>query len=214
VLRWSSDNPCAKVNGDGVVTGVSNGTAIITAASGNGLAASCAVTVKTLAKSILLTAEDGQTLLYPGETVKLNAAFLPSDASEGELTWRSTVYRIAKSNDKGEVTAYRPGTATITAEAAEGGATGSITLTVLNPAPSIRLSIEQAALSLNGENTLLLTASSPRGTQFRALNWAVASGSAVTVDNQGLVAAIAEGKALVRATTDLGVYAECAITVQ
>ncbi len=212
-LRWSSDNPCAKVNGDGVVTGVSNGTAVITASSGNGLSASCKVTVKTLAESILLTAEDGQTLLYPGETVKLNATLIPTDASEVKLTWRSTVYRIIKANGNGEVTAYRPGQATITAEAAEGDATGSITLTVLNPAPSITLNAQNAVLSLSGENTLLLTASSPRGTQFRALNWAVASGSAVTVDNHGLVTAIAEGEALVRVTTDLGVYAECAITV-
>ena len=215
MLRWASDNPCASVNGDGVVTGVSNGTAIITATSANGITASCKVTVKTLAESIQLTAEDGQALLYPGETVKLNAAFTPADASNVKLTWRSTVYRVAKSNDKGEVTAYRPGKATITAEAAEGGATGSIALTVLNPAPSIRLNTENASLFLNGDNkTLLLTASSPKGTQYRALNWAVARGSAVTVDNAGLVTAIAEGEALVRATTDLGVYAECTITVR
>ena len=215
MLRWASDNPCAKVNGDGVVTGVSNGTAIITATSANGITASCKVTVKTLAESIHLTTEDGQTLLYPGETVKLNATFIPQDASEVKLTWRSTVYRVAKSNEKGEVTAYRPGKATITAEAAEGGATGSIALTVLNPAPSIRLNTQNASLSLNGDNkTLLLTATSPKGTQFRALNWAVARGSAVTVDNTGLVTAIAEGEALVRATTDLGVYAECSITVR
>lgn len=214
-LSWSSDNPCAKVNEDGVVTGVSNGTAIITAASGNGLSASCKVTVKTLAESILLTAEDGQTLLYPGETVKLNATLVPTDASKVKLAWRSTVYRIAKANERGEVTAYRPGQATITAEAAEGDATGSIALTVLNPAPSISLNAQNATLNLNGENkSLLLTASSPRGTQFRALNWAVASGSAVTVDNYGLVTAISEGEALVRATTDLGVYAECAVTVR
>lgn len=214
-LRWSSDNPCAKVDGDGMVTGVSSGTAVITATSGNGFAASCKVTVKTLAESILLTAEDGQTQLYPGETVKLNAALIPTDASEVKLTWRSTVFRIAKANEKGEVTAYRPGQATITTEAAEGGATGSIALTVLNPAPSITLNAESAVLSLADENkTLLLTASSPRGTQFRALNWAVASGSAVTVDNHGLVTAVSEGEALVRATTDLGVYAECAFTVR
>jgi uncharacterized protein YjdB len=214
-LRWASDNPCAKVSADGVVTGVSNGAAVVTATSESGVTASCAVTVKTLPESILLTAEGGQTLIYPGETVKLNAAFIPSDASEVKLTWRSTVYRIAKSNDKGEVTAYRPGKATITAEAAEGGATGSIALTVLSPAPSISLNAENAALSLNGDNkTLLLTASSPKGTQFRALNWAVASGSAVIVDNGGLVTAVAEGEALVRATTDLGVYAECAVTVR
>ena len=49
-LRWSSDNACARVSGDGVVTGVSNGVAIITATSANGLSASCKVTVKTLAE--------------------------------------------------------------------------------------------------------------------------------------------------------------------
>jgi len=213
-LRWSSDSVCAKVNAEGVVTGVSNGAAVITATSANGLSASCAVTVKTLVESIQLAAEDGQTTLYPGETVKLNAIFSPAEASSVKLRWRSTVYRIAKANEKGEVTAGLPGRATITAEAREGGATGSITLTVLNPAPSIRLNAESAVLSLGGETTLQLTAIPPKGTQFRKLTWSVARGSAVSVDDNGLVTATDEGEALVRATTDLGVHAECVVTVQ
>jgi uncharacterized protein YjdB len=215
-LRWSSDNASATVSQDGVVTGVSKGDATITATAAGGVRGSCKVHVVPPVASIRLAPVSGYTTVYAGEAVLLKVEILPEDAGNKALAWRSTMVRIARATGGGEVQALRPGTATIIAEAEDGGgASGRIDLTVVQPAPSIALSQPEVVLYKNGEpGALTLTAAPPRGTQFRQLTWSVAQGAAASVDSQGVVKVISDGEAVVRATTDRGVYAECKVSVR
>ena len=215
-LRWSSGSDCATVSQDGVVTGVSEGVAMITAAAAGGASASCKVSVVPPVSSIRLAPVDGYTTVYAGETVRLNVEILPEDAGNNALSWRSTMVRIARATGGGEVEALRPGRATIIAEAEDGGgASGRIDLTVVQPAPSIELSQPEAVLYKNGEpGALTLTVSAPSGTRFRQLTWSVAHGGAASVDSRGVVKAVSDGEAVIRATTDRGVYAECKVSVR
>lgn len=116
-VKWSSSNTSVVTVVDGAVTAVAEGTAIITAQSGDKTAI-CAVTVK-----LVLVAVDGIMLdettltLEPGKTVKLKATVTPDDADEKTVSWLSSDTAIATVDGDGTVTAVKEGTATITARA-------------------------------------------------------------------------------------------------
>lgn len=110
-IGWaSSDSSVATVSPDGVVTGVSHGQAVITAAC-NDLTASCTVTVGEHAEIAQLDTQ--QLELAAGESHKLQAAIYPSDAIDIQR-WSTSDASIATVSKDGTVTAVAAGQATIT----------------------------------------------------------------------------------------------------
>ena len=221
-LTWKSDNEVVgTVGADGTVTAMALGTAHITATAYNGFSDSCTITVTQPVDQITLTQEDGYSLVYKGEASKLNAAIAPDNASEQGVTWKSNNTKCATVDVQGWVTGKAAGKVTITATATDGsGVPGSISLTVISPETSVKLSKTSAVLYHNGETdalkSLKLTAAAaPSGTQYRKLTWSVASGDAATVDQDtGVVTVVKEGTSVIRATTDRGHFADCTVTVR
>ena len=132
-VTWSSSNEnIATVNTEGIVTAISIGEATITAtaADGSGVTATCIVAVEpTLVSSITLSATSAT--LNKGENLTLTAAITPSDATDKSITWASSDVTVTTVNENGEVTAVGPGTATITATAADGsGVSATCAVTV------------------------------------------------------------------------------------
>jgi uncharacterized protein YjdB len=174
-----------------------------------------------LVERIALTTANGYAVIYKGKTVQLNADITPADADDQSLTWKSSNTRYATVSAQGVVAGKSAGKVKITATAQDGsGVSGSVNLTVAAPETSIKLSASSAVLYQNAGSdalkTLQLTAAaSPKGTTYRGLTWSVSSGDAATVDaSSGLVTAVKEGAAVIRATTDKGHSADCTITVR
>lgn len=120
---WSSASPLiATVNAStGVVTGVGNGVAAITATADGVASTAHNVTVTTAVTSVTVS---GPTAVRTGSTITLAAAVLPSDASSPTVTWVSLDTGFATVNaTTGVVTGVANGTARITATA--GGITSS-----------------------------------------------------------------------------------------
>ena len=115
-MSWSSNDPAvATVGAQGLVTAVGNGTATITARSGNA-SETASVTVLQIIASIVVFPMHS-TLYAIGETVQLTA--LASDRSlqrvaDAVFTWISDKPAVATVSDQGLVTAVGNGTATIT----------------------------------------------------------------------------------------------------
>lgn len=130
-LSWSSsDNSIASVE-NGVVKALSAGSAVITVFSSNpNVSASC--TVEVLPKTISVT---GVTLdresaaLLVGEKLTLLASVLPSDATDKDVTWRSSDDKVAKVTS-GEVTAVSEGECIITVTTRDGEFTAECKVTV------------------------------------------------------------------------------------
>lgn len=131
-ITWtSSASSVATVSAAGVVTGVSGGTATITATS-EGKAGSATVTVTSppaAIASIVITPSSPR--VDEGKTIQLTATAY--DAGNNPIngvtfTWASSNTNRATVNSTGLVTGVRDGTVTITASA--GGKTGSVTLRV------------------------------------------------------------------------------------
>ena len=221
-LSWKSGNEAvATVAADGTVTAKALGTAVITATAYNGLSDTCTVTVAQPVTGITLAPPKNGTVVYKGETAEaLEAVVAPGNANDQELTWKSSSTKYATVDAQGFVTGRSAGKVKITATAKDGsGVTGSVSLTIVTPATSVKLNKNSVVLYQNGTGTqkvLQLTATaSPKGSVYRALNWSVVSGEAAIVDaSAGLVTAVKNDTAVIRATTDRGRTADCAVTVR
>ena len=223
-LTWeSSDDAVATVDADGTVMAKALGTAVITATAYNGKSDSCTVSVAQPVTEITLTPPEYGTVVYKGETTEpLEVVINPGNASDQGVTWKSFNEKYAKVNSQGQVIGRNPGKVKITATAKDGsGVAGSINLTVAIPATSIKLNKPSAVLYHNGETDALKTvrltaAASPKGSVYRSLTWSVESGAdAVRVDEStGLVTAVKDGPAVIRAETDYGPAATCTVTVR
>ncbi len=118
-LTWkSSRQRVAAVDGSGLVTGLSKGTAKITVMTSNRKKST--VTVKVLdpnAPAGVAIVEPGPITLHVGETAQLSAALMPATARSA-FTWTSSRKRVAVVDGSGLVTAVKKGTAKITVKTA------------------------------------------------------------------------------------------------
>ena len=122
-VTWTSGNTSVATVSGGTITGISPGTTTITAKTSNGLTATVSVTVTVNPNIIKPTGItiDKQTLtLTEGETGKLTATVLPSNATNKTVTWTSGNTSVATVNSSGTVTAVTEGIVTITASTFNG----------------------------------------------------------------------------------------------
>lgn len=170
-----------------------------------------------LVKSVALS--QAEATLNVGETLTLTAEVTPAYADDPTLVWSTSDAAVATVNN-GVVTAVGGGTATITATAADGGGAGaSCAVTVIAPEPptipvtGVALSPTSANLEIGGTLTLTATVT-PADATNPALAWTSDDPLVAAVEN-GVVTALAAGKATITATaTDgSGVKAACAVTV-
>ena len=127
---WSSSNPgVATVNASGLVTGVSSGTATITATSEENSAAitTCTVTVHNPVTGVTLS--PSSVTLEIDDVLPLTWAVNPSNATDPSVTWSSSNTAVA-SVTGGTVTALSAGTTTITVTTVEGSFEANCNITV------------------------------------------------------------------------------------
>ena len=139
-VSWSSGAPTvASVAKDGTVTGVSVGTAVILA-SVEGRVGTATVTVAAIPVATVTISPSSSTL-DPGGSTTLTARIQSAsgaDLSDRAVLWSSSDTQVATVSSSGLVTAVAPGSATITASA--DGKTGTASISVTNPATSVRVS--------------------------------------------------------------------------
>ncbi|MCI8647278.1 MAG: S8 family serine peptidase [Firmicutes bacterium] len=120
-VTWSSSNARVATVSSGRVTGVSAGTATVTARTANGKTASCQITVQSKNVEVTkITLNRTSATLYAGDTLALTATVSPENASNRTITWSSDNPSIASVDRAGTVTAVSKGAATITAAASNG----------------------------------------------------------------------------------------------
>ena len=120
-VTWSSSNTAiAKVNSNGLVTAVKAGKATITATTNDGtnLKATCEITVQPIyVTSITLNYTEYTIELTEQKTLQLKATVEPSNASNKNVTWKSSDTNVATVSNTGLVTFKQAGFAVITATA-------------------------------------------------------------------------------------------------
>ncbi len=206
-ITWFSSNPSVASVDNGYVTAVNTGTASITAMSSNGITASCLVTVTNSVTGISLNRTS--LSLNKGKTATLIATITPADADQQTISWFSSNSNVATVAD-GIVTANGSGSATITAQTAN-GLTATCKVTVTNPV--VKVTLNKTVLSLAKGNSATLTATiTPADADQRTVNWTSSNTTVATVSG-GKVTARNAGTATITAKTANGKYAACKVTV-
>lgn len=222
--EWSSsDETIAEVDGNGLVTGVKEGSVVITAKAADGSEKTANVTLTVKKASIPVTgiALDKTKLdLEVGGTADLKASITPDTAANKTVLWTSSDETLAKV-ENGKVTALKAGIVTITAASADNPEIkAECAVTIKEAAGEIikvtGITLDKTAMELKaGETGQLTAAVAPADATDKEVEWVSEEPAIATVDSTGKVTAVKAGKTKVHAISrsDKTISADCVITV-
>jgi len=218
VVWSSSDTRIAKVE-NGLVTGVKEGTAIITAKQvigGITKTASCIVYVQTSVEQVTL--DPKEITLGIGKYETIQASVKPSSLKGVSLKWVSSNEEIVKITEEGKLSVtiqgVEGGTATISAINQDNVVVGFCSVTVLQPVEGMTLS-ETDVTARIGDKVQLRATVSPDNATNQAVKWKSSNPKVATVTDNGLVTMKAAGTASIICTSvdSPDVQAFCNVTV-
>ena len=221
-IKWTTSNKnVATVSTDGVVTAKAAGTAIITAtaADDSGVKATCKITVTNpVIKVTKVTLNKTTASVVKGKTVALTATVTPTNATNKNVTWKSSNTKIATVDGNGKVTAVAAGTATITCTAkADKSKSATCKITVTNPAVKVtKLRMNKTSVDLlKGKTVQLKVTVTPSNATNKAVTWTSSNKRIATVTSNGLVKAVRTGTVTItaRAKDGSGKKVTCKINV-
>ncbi|MDE7412552.1 MAG: Ig-like domain-containing protein [Muribaculaceae bacterium] len=210
-ITFSSSNPgVVSVSEDGTVTGISLGSATITARATSGVSASIVINVVPIpVTSISLPSS---TTIYVGESSTLEATINPSDATYKDLTWMSSNPGVVRVDATGKITGVSEGKADITATAHNG--VKAVTNVSVIPVEVTSIELSESNLHLGvGKSATLIADVKPENATDRTVTWKSSNEEVASVNNAGRVTAIGEGTATITATTSNGLTASCLVVV-
>ena len=196
-VTWSSENTAvASVNQSGLVTAVGGGsTSIKVETADGGKVATCDVTVTVPVTGVSLNKSSLTLRIGYGET--LTKTIQPSDATNPAVTWSSSNNSIATVSTTGLVRGISVGTAVVTVRTADGSYTANCTVTV-TPINVTGVSLNQTTLSMSKGDTFTLVGTvSPTNATNQNVSWSSDNTAVATVDENGLVTAVAPGEATI-----------------
>ena len=205
----SSDPSILVVDDNGNLVAVSTGTAEVALSSKDGTV-STSKTLEVVVSPTEMKITDELTLTA-GEVATLETAVTPTDATHVSISYASSDDSIATVNNGGEVKAVAAGDATVTAVVDGTSLTSSCKITVLPALESIELSNTTLSLQPNDTAQLSYTAQ-PENALIKEATYTSSDDTVATVDANGNVTAIADGKATITASVG-DVSAECVVTV-
>lgn len=158
-----------------------------------------------------ITLSATSTTLYKGDTFTVTATVAPDDATDKTVTWTSANNDIATVSN-GKITAVGAGTTTVTA-ATVNGIKATVSVEVRAKAESIK--VEPSEKTMNAGEKLLFTATVlPADAYDKSVSWTSSDTSVATVDANGNVTAVADGSAMITATTADGTSLSASATVK
>ena len=207
-VTWASSNSNVATVANGVVTAVAPGTAVITATAGN-QSASYSLEVKAPLKGITLN--HSEMTVIKGQSAPLTVTYNPTYTTDAkDVTWTSSDATVA-TVENGVVRGVKAGTATITAKVGAYTATCEVTI---NEIPLKEIAIDTADFEMEVESTKQLgVIYNPNDTtDDKKVVWSSDNEEVVTVDENGVVTAVAAGEATITADVN-GKTATVKVTV-
>ena len=195
-LTWSSSDKTIATVSNGLVKALKAGTAQITVTSfEGGFQAVCNLTVKQHATGLDLSAST--LTINLGQSSRLVATVLPSDATDKSVSWTSANPDVASVAQDGTVTSKALGETEITATSKDGGFSKSCKVTVIEPLiPATKLTLSPTTLNLNiGEKGSLTLDILPADCN-EGLIWESSDPSVATISD-GDISALSPGTATI-----------------
>lgn len=222
-LKWtSSDETVATVKQDGTITGVAEGTAIISATPPIGFGATASVTVSVVPEIIKATSlkiinpKEGKDI-YETDKIDLGTEILPVDHTYDYLTWLSSDQSIATVSNSGLVTCLKSGDVTFTASTHDhSNVVGTYKLTIKKYIPvedvTIKPYTEPICISLNPIRLDVIY--TPDNATLGSVDWSSDNENVATAE-LGVVTPKGFGSAVITATCQAtGKSSSTVITVE
>ena len=216
-VSWKSSNTSVASVVDGKVTALKAGTTTITVTTEDGnKTATCNITVNAKVYPVTgVSLDKTSASLTEGETITLTATVNPDNATNKNVSWKSSNTSVASVVD-GKVTALKAGTTTITVTTEDGNKTATCKITVnakVYPVTGVSLDKTSAEVVVGNKLTLVATVK-PSNAQNKNVSWKSSNTSVATVSSTGEVLALAKGTAYIIVTTEDGKYtAQCKVSV-
>ena len=196
--KWISDNIAAgttvimhKGVDDGRITGVLGGSA--------GLAVTPSMPMPPTVQALQLD-QVGPIILGKGESLQLNCAVIPGDATTS-LTWRSSSSKRVTVSNTGLVTAVGDGTATVSVTASN-GVKASLKVQSVDPTAARSVALDRkGTIYVNVGEAIQLFATVAPATAATALTWKTSKPKYAVVDGNGIVTGIAKGSSKITVLT-------------
>ncbi|MGI6488049.1 MAG: Ig-like domain-containing protein [Syntrophothermaceae bacterium] len=220
LVAWSSSNASvATVDGNGNVTGVKAGSAVITVKTADGgKMATCQVTVKAVTVPVTgVTLNKTSITLNEGQSERLTATVTPANATNKAVTWSSSNASVATVDGNGNVTGVKAGSVVITVKTADGNKTATCQVTVKAvTVPVSGVTLNKTSITLNeGQSESLTATVTPANATNKAVTWSSSNASAATVDANGKVTVVKAGSTVITVkTADGNKMATCQVTVK
>ena len=209
-VTYASDaKQIATVSEQGVISAVSVGgcNILVTSKYDRRVSIKIPVQVVQLAESITVSAKEQS--LKVGESLQLEAAFLPEDTSVPEAEYRSSNPRLATVDEKGIVTGIAPGRVSIIAAGKDGGrARGKITIQIMQPVTGVSYKTPHVRVGARSSHAFTV-AIEPKNATNRKMTWVSEDESIATVTgttNHMRIRGIKWGQTTVTGTTEDGSF--------
>ena len=212
VIWTSSDSSVVTVDYDGLLTGIADGTAKITATTpDDSYTATCMVTVSSVLTNIVF--DTSNVNMEKGSEITLNPILTPSNIKNVKLTWVSDNPKVATVSN-GVVKAVGNGSTSIIVSDETGLHTAVCTISVTTTVTGVTLDVESDTIQMDKGATRKLNASViPADASDPTLTWTSSNPAVVEVDKEGNITAKAGGAAQIVVRTANGKQASCAIVV-
>ncbi len=216
-VTWkSSDTNVVVVDNNGRLDAKKVGTANIIVTTNDGFKTST-VKVTVVAQSIPVTGvklnTSSMTLSKNGKSI-LKATITPSNATNKEVTWKSSNTSVATVDQNGTVTAKNYGTANITVTTNDGKKTATVKVDVPQPPiSSISISLKSNTVYV-GSTSKADISYYPTDAANKTVTWTSSDTSVATVSQFGQIKGISYGVATITAITPNGKKANKVIKVE
>lgn len=215
---YSSDEAVATVDDNGVVNGVSEGSAVIVGRSEDGnIVRTCTVTVVKPPVPVKdFTVEPKEQEVRVGSTFYITPVFTPADASNQKVIYKSADDKIATVDENGLVTGIAIGETTIICQSVEGNIIATCQVTVLKAYVNvINFNITPTQQEVETGSTFQITPIfTPADATNQKVTYQSSDPSVATVDEKGVVTAVKKGTVTIICQSDEGkIVVYCNVTV-
>ncbi len=168
-----------------------------------------------------ITLSQESVTMKPDDTMKLEATVYPTNATNKKVRWSSSDDAVAMVTDEGFVLAVAEGEADITVEAADSSDIKAICHVKVEKEkepeiPIVEILFEESAATISiNETKQLVVTYNPENATNKMLTWSSTKPTVATVDEEGNVTGVSEGKAIISAKTTDGsnLTINCVVTV-
>ena len=212
----NSNASAINVSENGVVTGISNGLAVITVQTENGKMATCNVTVQTSPTDLILDKKELNIDISESVTQNIVATIAPSSSNiYTKISWNTSNPKVATVSDNGTITGISNGEAVITAKTGnEKVATCKVVVQTSPTAVVLNKTNIEIDSEISTYQKLIATINPETSNVYNKLSWKSNNPNIATVSDDGTVTGKSTGNTQIRVETQNGKYAICDVTVK